>query len=329
MAKLKVGMIGFAHTHAEGFLRALANHPEVEIAGVADENRSYVEPFDKLYPYFENYKELLATDIGAVFICSENVRHARLTIDAAKAKKHIFCEKPLGTTVAEMEDMVAACKKNGVQLMTAFNNRYVQAVIRAKNAVESGEIGTVIAVKGTNKGALPRREWFVDRNLSGGGAMLDHSVHVMDLFNWILQSRVVEVYAESDTLFHDIPIDDTGMIHFKYENGVIGVLDTSWSRGKAFPMKRDLTLEIIGTKGTIYVDVRKLSNEVYSNLSGNAEWSDWGDNLNSLIVGDFVRSIRSGIPVPITGEDGLRSAVISFAAYESSRLGRPVFLSNP
>jgi myo-inositol 2-dehydrogenase/D-chiro-inositol 1-dehydrogenase len=326
MAKLKVGMIGLAHTHAEGVMRVLAKHPEVEIVGVADENRSYVEPFDKIYPYFANYKELLDTDVEAVFIFSENVHHAALTIDAAKARKHIFCEKPLGTSVAEMEDMVAACKENGVQLMTGFNNRYVQAVIRAKEAVQNGEIGTVIAVKGTNKGALPRRDWFVDRNLSGGGAMLDHSVHVMDLFNWILQSKVVEVYAESATLFHDIPIDDSGMIHFKYENGVIGVLDTSWSRVKAFPMKRDLTLEIIGTEGTINVDVRKLSNEVYSNSAANAEWSDWGDNLNSLIVGDFVHSIRTGISVPITGEDGLRSATISLAAYESSRLGQPVFL---
>ncbi|TDF97213.1 Gfo/Idh/MocA family protein [Paenibacillus piri] len=326
MEKLKVGMIGFAHTHAEGFLRALANHPDVEIAGVADENRAYVEPFDQQYAYYADYRELLAADIEAVFICSENVRHAPLVIDAAHAKKHIFCEKPLGVSVTEMEAMLAACKQNGVQLMTAFNNRYVQAVVQAKQAVESGEIGTVIAVKGTNKGALPRRDWFVDPSLSGGGAMLDHSVHVMDLFNWILQSRVVKVYAESGTLFHDIPIDDMGMIHFEYENGVIGVLDTSWSRIKSFPMKRDLTLEIIGTEGTILVDVRKLSNEIYSNTASHAEWSDWGDNLNRLIVGDFVRSIRTGRPVPITGEDGMRSAVISLAAYESSRSGQPVKL---
>ncbi|UQZ82474.1 1,5-anhydro-D-fructose reductase [Paenibacillus konkukensis] len=326
MNKLKVGMIGLAHTHGESFLKALERNPHAEIAGISDENKAYAEPFDRMYPYFEDYRELLRTDIEAVFICSENIRHAPLTLAAAKARKHVFCEKPLGVSKEDMQAMVEACKENGVQLMTAFTNRYSQAVVQAKEVIDSGGIGKVLAVKCTNKGGLPRRDWFTDRRLSGGGAMLDHSVHVIDILNWILRSRVVQVYAESGTLFHDIPIDDMGMIHFKYANGVVGVLDTSWSRVKAFPMKRDLTLEFIGTGGTIAVDVRNMINEVYSNSAGSAAWSDWSDNLSELIVADFVDCILTGRPVPITGDDGMNSAVVALAAYESSRLGKPVDL---
>ncbi|TBL79005.1 Gfo/Idh/MocA family protein [Paenibacillus thalictri] len=328
MNKLKVGMIGFAHTHAEAFLKALERNTHAEIVGISDENRSYTEPFDQKYAYYADYNELLAADIAAVFVCSENVHHAKLTVAAAQAKKHVFCEKPLGASRADMQAMVEACKANGVQLMTAFTNRYSQAVVRAKEAIDSGAIGKVLAVKCTNKGGLPRRSWFTEQSLSGGGAMLDHSVHVMDILNWILRSHVVQVYAESGTLFHDIPIDDMGMIHFKYANGVVGVLDTSWSRVKAFPMKRDLTLEFIGTGGSISVDVRNMVNEVYSNNASSAAWSDWSENLSDLAVADFVSCLLEDRPVPITGEDGMNSALVALAAYESSRLGRAVKLAD-
>ncbi|KQX51670.1 Gfo/Idh/MocA family protein [Paenibacillus sp. Root444D2] len=328
MKKLKVGMISFAHGHAYSYLNSFRAMPNVEIIGIADEIKSRVAEVTTNYglPYYENYEDLLATDFDAVVICSENAHHAELTIAAARSGKHVLCEKPLGISVSEMEAMITACKENGVQLMTAFPCRYLASVIKAKEAVEQGEIGDIIAIKGTNRGSLPSG-WFLQSELSGGGALLDHTVHVMDLMNWITKSEVKEVYAYSATLFNDhLDIDDAGMIHVKFANGVFGVLDTSWSRNASFPTWGDVTMTIIGTKGTIAIDGFAQKNELYSMDNGKGVWNFWGDSMDDYLVRSFVYALLNGEQVPITGEDGLRSTVVALAGYKSVELGQPVLL---
>ncbi|WP_409346975.1 Gfo/Idh/MocA family protein [Paenibacillus sp. MBLB4367] len=325
MRKVKIGMISFAHSHAYGYLEGLLRLPQVEVAGIADEVHDRVKEVTETngIPYFANYEELLAKDIDAVVICSENVHHAKLTIASAKAKKHVLCEKPLGISVAEMKEMIDVCAENGVQLMTAFPCRYLSGVIAAKAAIDRGEIGDIIAIKGTNRGSMPGG-WFIDKSLSGGGAVFDHTVHVMDLIHWITGSTVTEVYAESGTLFNDIPIDDAGMVHAKFANGVITVLDPSWSRSAPFPTWGDVTMEIVGTKGVISVDSFGQKNDVYSKKNGRASWSPWTDNMDFLLIEDFAEAIRTGSPVPITGQDGMNAAGVALAAYDSIQAGKAV-----
>ena len=326
MSRLKVGMISFAHGHAHSYLNSLLAVPEVELAGIADENRSRVEALIDRHgiAYYEDYREMLKTDIDAVVICSENVHHAQQTIDSANAGKHVICEKPLGLSVAEMERMIEACESNGVQLMTAFPCRYIAAVVNAKSAIDAGEIGEIIAIKGTNRGSMPG-SWFVEHSLSGGGALLDHTVHVMDLMNWFTGSRATEVYAYAATLFHnELNIDDAGMIHVKFENGVFGVLDTSWSRPKSFPTWGDVTMEIIGTKGQISIDSFAQNNELYSDAIGKGTWTNWGDSMDAYMIKAFVEALLEGRSVPISGLDGLRSAEVALAGYKSVELGQPV-----
>ncbi|RTE11716.1 Gfo/Idh/MocA family protein [Paenibacillus whitsoniae] len=328
MTTLKIGMISFAHGHAFSYLEALRALPHVEVRGIADEIASRVAAVTAQYgvPYYERHADLLAADIDAVVICAENARHAEITIAAAKAGKHVMCEKPLGLSVSEMETMIAACRESGVQLMTAFPCRYLAAVVAAKKAVDAGEIGDIVAIKGTNRGSLPSG-WFVDPSLSGGGALLDHTVHVMDLMNWFTGSEVKEVFAHADTLFHEgLEVDDAGMIHVKFANGVVGVLDTSWSRNPAFPTWGDVTMTIVGTKGTIAVDSFAQKNELYSIDSGKGVWSFWGDNMDAHMMQAFVQALLDGTEVPITGEDGLRSTAVALAGYRSVASGQPVVL---
>jgi predicted dehydrogenase len=329
MKKLKIGMISFAHGHAFSYLNALLSLPEVEVVGIADEVKSRVEAAvaKNGLNYYEDYRDLLAVaDMDAVVICSENAFHAQLTIDSAKAKKHVICEKPLGISVAEMEQMIAACNENGVQLFTAFPCRYLAAVINAKAAVDRGEIGAILAIKGTNRGSMPGK-WFVEPELSGGGALLDHTVHVMDLMNWFTGSKVTEVYAYAATLFHEnLKVDDAGMIHVKFENGTVGVLDTSWSRPKAFPTWGDVTMEIVGTKGSISVDSFAQKNELFNEEIGKGQYLPWGDNMDHYMVKAFVEALIAGKPAPISGVDGLRSAEVALAGYESVKTGQPVKL---
>lgn len=325
MDRLKVIMISFAHQHAVSYFHALQKNEHAEIVAIADEAQERVREFTAPHgiPYYADYREALKLDADAVVICAENVRHEPIVIEAAKAGKHILCEKPLGTTAEGMRRMIDACKAYNVQLMTAFPCRYLPAVQQAKRSVERGDIGDIIAMNGTNRGTMPGK-WFIRRELSGGGAVLDHTVHVMDLMHWFTGATAKSVYAHAETLFHPIDIDDAGMVHVTFDNGVAGVLDPSWSRPRSFPTWGDVTLEIVGTKGVIHIDALNSINEVYANDVDHAIWSYYGDNMDEAMINDFVACLRSGRPVPITGEDGMRAAMVALAAYESAAKGRVV-----
>lgn len=328
MNKIKVGFISFAHMHAATYFFSMLKREDVEVVGIADEDAQRVRPYsvERGIPYYADYNELLSQEIDAVVICSENARHAEITKRAAEAGKHVLCEKPLGLSEAEMLEMIRVCKDHGVQLMTAFPCRYLTSVRQAKEAVDAGQIGEILAMKGTNRGTMPGG-WFIEREKSGGGAVFDHTVHVMDLMHWFTGSKVEEVYAHAETLFHDTDIDDAGMVHVKFANGVVGVLDPSWSRNRTFPTWGDVTLEIIGTKGVLNIDAFAQKNEVYSDVTGKAAaWSFWGDDMDEGLVNSFVESIRDGKSVEITGEDGYYSARVALAAYESASTKRTVQL---
>ncbi|MGM1047102.1 MAG: Gfo/Idh/MocA family protein [Bacillota bacterium] len=327
MNKMKVGFISFAHMHAVSYLNAMLQRSDVEVIGIADEDAERVAPFttDRGIPYYADYNELLAQDIDAVVICSENARHAELTFKAAEAGKHVLCEKPLGLSEEEMISMIRVCREQGVQLMTAFPCRFLTAVRQAKQAIDEGKIGDILAMKGTNRGTMPGG-WFLEKEHSGGGAVFDHTVHVMDLMHWFTGSVVEEVYAHAETLFHDTDIDDAGMVHVKFANGVFAVLDPSWSRSSSFPTWGDVTLEIIGTKGTLSIDAFSQKNDLYSDAAQKANWSYWGDDMDTELINSFVDSIVQGKPVSVSGEDGYLSARVGLAAYESARTGQPVQL---
>jgi myo-inositol 2-dehydrogenase/D-chiro-inositol 1-dehydrogenase len=326
MRELKVGMISFAHGHANSYINSLASIPEVKIVGIADENKDRVAKQVDRYgvAYCADYRELLEMDVDAVVICSENVHHIQHILDSANAKKHILCEKPLGISVEEMRRAIRICDMNGIELMTAFPCRYLPAVVQAKNAVDRGDIGDIVAIKGKNRGSLPGG-WFTMPALSGGGALLDHTVHVMDLMNWFIGSEVTEVYAYAATLFNEeLQVDDAGMISVKFANGAFGVLDTSWSRPKCFPTWGDVTMEIVGSKGVISVDGLAQKNEFYSDDIGKGLWTYWGDSMDHHMIKSFVQAILQGKRVPITGTDGLRSTEVALAGYESARKDHPV-----
>lgn len=327
MKNIRIGMVSFAHMHAVSYLRALCARDDVELAGIWDEQHHRVKPYCDEYaiPFIEDIGDLFALSIDAVVICSENAKHAEFIKLAAMAGKHVLCEKPLGISEEEMLGMIEVCKQHGVQLMTAFPCRYSPAVIEAKQAIESGTIGEIIAIKGTNRGTMPSG-WFLDGDQSGGGAVLDHTVHVMDLMHWFTGSVVEEVFAYTETLYHDVEIDDAGMVHVRFRNGVFAVLDPSWSRSKSFPTWGDVTMQIIGTKGVLELDAFAQSNELYSDEASKAQWSYWGDSMDVGLIDSFVTSLKEGKDVAITGEDGYRSARVALAAYRSSSQCKPIQL---
>lgn len=322
---MRVAILSFAHMHAWSYAAALQQHPGAELALIWDEDGARGQQAASRFGcrFEPSLDAVLASDIGAVIITSANAHHKDLAIRAARAGKHILCEKPIATSVADGEAMIAAAREAGVQFMTAFPCRYSPPVIRVKKALEEGRIGQVLAIKGTNHGRMPGG-WFTDKALAGGGAVMDHTVHVADLIRWFLGKEFTSVYAEASTRFYEVDIDDCGMLTMEMEGGVFVSLDPSWSRPPVYPTWGDVTMEIVGTGGTISLDAFSQSLTLYNNEDRAAAWVPYGADMDEGLVADFIRCATENTPPPITGEDGLRAMEVALLAYESAAKGQPV-----
>lgn len=322
---MKVGIISFAHGHAHSYADALTKIAGVQLVGIADDDENRGTMAAKRYQtqYFSRYQELLEQDIDAVIITSENSKHREHVVAAAKAGKHILCEKPIASKVEDANEMIEVCKQNQVILQTAFPVRFNSAILRAKKMIENGDLGQILAIKGTNRGTNPGG-WFVDPNLSGGGAIIDHTVHVVDIMRWFMGSEPREVYAEIDNSISPYTIDDCGILTIEFDNDVFSTLDCSWSRNETYPTWGDVTLEIIGSEGTLKVDAFAQKLDVYDKSGAN--WNYWGDDMDFGLVSDFVKSASNGEEPSITGTDGLKALEVALAAYESAEKRQPVKL---
>ena len=315
--------------HASSYASALSEIPDAELVGIQDDNkeRGLSAAARHNSVYYNSLHDLLDTDIDAVIVCSENALHKDQVIAAAKAGKHVLCEKPIATTTEDAMTMIEECERKDVILATAFPVRHAPPVARAKELIDSGVIGQILAVNATNHGRMPGG-WFIDRELSGGGAVLDHTVHVADLLRWFLEDEVKNVYAEVDTRMHDIAIDDCGMLLMEFHGGVFATLDPSWSRPKAYPTWGDVTMEIIGTEGVISLDVFAQVLVEANDSEQKVLYRNWGDNSDLLLIKDFIQAVGQGEKPAASGLDGLKALEVALAAYESAAQGRPVELNS-
>jgi Predicted dehydrogenases and related proteins len=317
MKKVKVGVISFEHMHAASYTNALVGIEEAELVGIADSNtfRGTEMASHFCTRYYEDYRELLKTDIDGVIVCTCNKLHSAVVVDAAAAGKHILVEKPFAISCEDSRIMLDACKNYNVIIMTAFSLRFNQAVINAKKAIDNGEIGDILCITGINHGKLPSG-WFLDKNLSGGGAVMDHTVHIADLMRWFTKSEAVSVYAESGELIHNKGIDDCGILNVEFNNNVFATIDTSWAHHSNYTIWPEVYMEIVGTKGVILVDAFKQNERVYAD---NTVYDDvWGSSGDAGLVREFVEVLSTGRAPLVTGYDGAKATDIALAAYRSS-----------
>ena len=329
MSKLKIGILSFAHMHAASYAAALAAYPGAELVGIADADagrgRQQAQTFGT--QFFESEEALLDQHLDGVVVTSENVHHRRLVELAAGAGVNaILCEKPLATTAEDARAMIAVCRAAGVKLATAFPCRYSPAYQRLREQVQDGAIGEVLALRGTNHGKMPGG-WFTETALSGGGAVIDHTVHVADLNRHLLGQEAVEVYAEIGHGFYHQTWEDTGFLSIRYDGGVFATLDTSWSRPDSYPTWGDVTLQVLGTLGVLEMDMFKQSLAAYGANGQGTAWINWGSDADAGLVADFLK-LAAGQPAPrlATGEDGLAALEVALAAYRSAALGAPAAL---
>jgi predicted dehydrogenase len=329
---VKIGIMSFAHHHAEAYIGNLRSIPGVDLIGVADLDAERGERFARAYEtaFYPAYEELLKAGPDGVIICSENSRHRPLVEMAAAAGAHVLCEKPLATTVPDARAIVDACEKAGVLLMTAFPMRFSTPILELKARLDGGDLGQVYCFNATNNGELPtkHRVWFVDRELAGGGALMDHTVHLVDMMRWYLDSEVQEVYAQTNKIFHaaEVEVETGGLELLTFQNGVFASIDASWSRPPYWPTWGGLAFQMVTDRGVVIVDAFKQNLTVYSHAEERPTWSFWGSDANQAMIEDFIAAIQDDRPPRVTGMDGLRAVEVTLAAYESAATGQPVKL---
>jgi predicted dehydrogenase len=323
---VRVAMLSFAHGHAYGYAGVLTRMPGVELVVIADDNaergKDAAERFGTTW--VADYHEAVSRDdVDAVVICSENVYHKSMTIAAAEAGKHVLCEKPLATTVEDAQAMIDACNRNNVKLQTAFPVRFNSSIVALRQAVRSGTIGETLTILARNPGTCPG-DWFVDPELSGGGAVIDHTVHVVDVLRWIYDAEFTEVYAEIDTRMHDIKGDDTGLLMLKMDNGVTVSLDTSWTRPPNWPIWGGVTIDVIGESGVLFANAYNNNYEIAEDRTPSFAWKSVEVSGDPEMVGAFIDAVRNDTEPVVTGMDGLRAVQVALCAYESAEKKAPV-----
>jgi 1,5-anhydro-D-fructose reductase (1,5-anhydro-D-mannitol-forming) len=283
--------------------------------------------------------DLLADSrVDGVFVCSPNALHADHVVQAAGAGKHVLCEKPMATTVADAVRMVRACRQAGVKLAVAFNLRQHPAHVRARALVASGTVGRVVLVQGQwgfgvrgRDGAPPRtalNQWWDTPELIGGAStMMGTGVHVVDLMRFVLGQEITHVTAVTDGQTAEKPLEQIACLTLRFSGKTIGQVTAS----RLLPDSRN-DFRVYGILGRIeghgsLWEARQGRFEVTSETVN--EVADYPEELLPNYVAeieDMQGAVREGREPAATGVDGLRVVEVTLAMIESARTGRTVRL---
>jgi predicted dehydrogenase len=327
-----VAIIGCGHRpHAWSYARALTGSASARLVAVFDEDaglgHSVADDFGA--PWSDDLTGVLESpDVQAVVVCSPTARHRGHVEAAAAAGCHVLCEKPLATTVEDGEAITAACRAAGVQLHVAFVSRFLPHVRRIKEVLDSGSLGEVVGIRAGNRGRPPLPPhypaWITTAAESGGGALIDHSVHLTDLLRHLTGREVTQVAAETGDLLWSAGVEDCALLSLLLDGGAVASLDPSWSVPADNPWDYDFFLRLVGTSGSVDVDDLSESVQLVSPRAGaGLRLVGFGEDADGAMLETFCASVTAGRPVApsATGDDGLRALEVALAGYDSAADG--------
>ncbi len=335
MEKLRVGIIGggrIGRVHATSISRYV---PTAEITALADpymsdELREWAESMGIKKTSTDIKSIIEHKDIDAVLICSPTDTHADLIVAAARAGKHIFCEKPVDSDLERIESSMKIVRESGVLFQIGFNRRFDHNHMAVRKKVEDGTIGEPQIIKITSRDPSPPPIEYIKVS---GGIFLDQMIHDFDMIRYLSGMEVVEVYATGSVLI-DPEIGkagdvDTAIVQLTMENGALGVIDNSRQAVYGY----DQRTEVFGSKGCAKVENDTSSLVQVSTSSSVATENPlhffldrYMDSYAREII-DFASSIQNGLPIACGIEDAIRPVEIAIAAGLSLAEHRPVKLS--
>jgi len=338
MNKVRVGIVGagIGYLHAQGVRKC----PDAEPVAICDVNEARAQrvarEFDIPRVYTDYNKMLQDGGMDAVAVCTPNVYHAPQAIAAFEAGLHVICEKPLSVNAVEGAKMVEAAKKAGKLLMMGFNNRFRADTQLLKKYIEAGELGEIYYAK---TGWIRRKclhwlsGWFINKELSGGGPLIDIGVHVLDLTLWLMGNpKPVSVMGSSYAKFGpnrfkgtDTPftVEDLAAGFVKLENGATVFLEASWESHIA---KEQVYVNLVGTEGGADLDPFR----IYKDMDGApVDISPQFQPVSGheMEMKHFIACVKGETECISTGEHGLHIMQILDALYQSAQTGMSVSIS--
>ena len=332
--RLNVGIIGagrIGKVHAETLAFRL---PEANPVVIADVNRASAEAVAArcgIGRVAGSAGEVLAdASVDAVLVCSSTDTHAQLVGEAARAGKHVFCEKPVAHSLERIDEALAAVKKAGVKLQIGFNRRFDANFARVRAAVASGEIGTPQLLHIISRDPAPPPPAYVKVS---GGMFLDMTIHDFDMARFLMGEEVEEIYTAAGVLV-DPEIGaagdvDTAVITLRFTSGAIGTIDNCRRAVYGY----DQRAEVLGTAGSIATAncypneaVVSTAQVVRRDLPMNFFMDRYKESFASELRA-FVVAVLEDQQTPVTGIDGRIPVAMALAARKSYDEGRPVRLA--
>jgi predicted dehydrogenase len=355
--KLRAGVIGLGigKNHVDAYRQS----PYSTVAALCDNNEARLRDFAKQYDVpleacFTDYETMLETaQLDVVSVCLPNSLHAPASIAALDAGVHVICEKPLAINSAEAQAMVDAAQRNGKHLSVCYNYRYRADTQWLYHMIHNGALGDIYHISASWRREMGIPGWglFGDKAMSGGGALIDLGVHVLDLALWLLDFPAVKTVSGSvRALFgphqrkmwlrpglEPIPfeVEDGAVGFLRLGNGASMFLQATWGE-HAQPNEDRIRLELQGTQGTAVLDIPNYRREdtlrFYTEQAGEpvvvtpvVRWNATAYQHIGLIL-DTVEKLAQGESPTTEGTQGLVAVRVLDAFYESARVGRETFL---
>ena len=348
MRRVRVGIIGSGGIAQGCHMPGYQQLPEVELFAVADINRQTAQQAAEKFsvPHvFTDYHELVAMpEIDAVSVCTPNAFHKDPTIAALRAGKHVLVEKPIAVNAEEGLAMARAARRAGKLLMVGLNNRFGAATQALKRAIDAGSLGEVYFAEAvaTRRRGIPGWGAFTQRSKSGGGALVDIGVHILDLTLYLMGlPKPVSVSGVAAAKFgrrtdlsataggwrwdpRKFDVDDFGVGFVRFRGGASMMLKASWAGNIGDPA---FNSTLWGTEGGCRLHPPAIYREEHGSLVDIAPVELPQVNTHAHEIGLFVEAIRNGSPSPIPAEEVLITQRILDGIYESSTTGQEVKLA--
>lgn len=351
MEKINIAVIGLRHLHPRSYMAHFQMIKDVDVVAVAEANDLIRNQFAKDfnvhgYSHWTALFEKEPINLAAIFL--PHIQCPDAALDAIDRGIHVMIEKPMTVDAASAQKIVAQARRKNVMITTPYVWRYHPVVNDIKQLIDAGILGQVIGCTGRcAAGRLQRyiagnAEWMLDAKQSGGGPMYNLGVHWIDLFNWLIGSKVTSAFGTNVKVNQSYNIEDNSFAILTYENGAVLNLDISYTVPDAYPNGRDLFIGIRGTRGVIswspaYEGERDelfICSE-HESFRGApiqhrtyelAAAPGYSGVMGLHYLQDVVHAIRDGKPAPISGEDGVAVLKIVEAIYQSAEKKSIIYL---
>jgi len=333
--KIKVGIVGFGKV-GQVRKQIIENNPNLVLDSICDVT-SLRHNEDISCENFTDYRNLLKQDIDAIFVCTPNKFTPELVITALNKKKHVFCEKPPGRTVEDIKNIIKAEKKNPeLKLKFGFNHRYHDNVIEAKSIIDGGRLGDILwmrGIYGKSGGINFKKQWRSNREIAGGGVLLDQGIHMVDLFR-LFCGDFHEVRSFVSNSHWDLDVENDAFAILRNKKNQIAMLHSSSTQWKhMFSLEISLENGYVNLDGILsstrsygqgerlVIARKQFEDESYAvgNPQENLTYFNQ-DNSWEREIQDFVDCIKNDKKIAVgSSEDALKSMELVYKIYESDK----------